>query len=140
MILYLDASAVLRVLLREAGPAVARRDEDDAYSSEIVEVEVFRALDRARLAGRIDDTLLARKSKEAADYLRTLRLAAVTREVIDRARASFPVPVRALDALHVATAEWLQTEVGATLAFWTHDAQQARAALCRALEVRGADV
>jgi hypothetical protein len=49
-----------------------------------------------------------------------------------------PVNVRALDALHVATAEVLTASVG-RLQFWTHDERQALAALARGLDVRGAE-
>jgi hypothetical protein len=46
--------------------------------------------------------------------------------------------VRALDALHVATAEVLAAEAGDDpLEFWTHDDRQANAAASRGLTVRG---
>jgi hypothetical protein len=46
--------------------------------------------------------------------------------------------VRALDAIHVATAEILRAEAGGgPLEFWTHDDRQATAALSRGLMVRG---
>jgi predicted nucleic acid-binding protein len=46
--------------------------------------------------------------------------------------------VRALDAIHVATAEILLAEAnGEPLEFWTHDNRQATAALLRGLTVRG---
>lgn len=137
MTAYLDASVILRVLLGEPGPSVQRQPDDEVFSTEVVEVEVFRALDRARVVGRLTDDGLAVKSKEASDYLATVRLVPVSHAVIVRARATFPVVVRALDALHVATAEWLHEELGQPLDFWTHDARQGRAALCRALDVRG---
>lgn len=48
------------------------------------------------------------------------------------------VDVRALDAIHVATAEILAAEAdGEVLEFWTHDDRQATAALSRGLTVRG---
>ena len=57
--------------------------------------------------------------------------------MIDRAKRSFAV-VRALDAIHVATAEVLPAEAdGESLEFWTHDDRQATAALSRGLTVRG---
>ena len=64
----------------------------------------------------------------------------VSREIVDLARATFPVPVRALDAIHVATAQWLERETGTPVDFWTHDHRQAIAALCRALRVSGVEV
>jgi hypothetical protein len=58
--------------------------------------------------------------------------------VIDRAKGSFAVNVRALDAIHVATAEVLVFEAdGEPLEFWTHGERQATAALSRGLTVRG---
>lgn len=63
----------------------------------------------------------------------------VSSAIIDVARAPFPVPVRALDAIHVATAQWLLPQVGG-IAFWTHDHRQALAALSRGLDVAGITV
>ena len=58
--------------------------------------------------------------------------------MIARAKGSFAINVRALDAVHVATAGALATEAaGEPLEFWTHDERQGTAALCRGLTVRG---
>lgn len=48
-------------------------------------------------------------------------------EVLDRARAPFPVPVRTLDALHLATAHWL-AEQGHPVEIATYDGRLAGAA------------
>ena len=67
-----------------------------------------------------------------------LDLAPIDGAVIDRAKSSFAVNVRALDAIHVATAEILAAEGnGEPLEFWTHDERQATAALSRGLTVWG---
>jgi hypothetical protein len=135
---YVDASAVLRVLFAEPGPAVPLAGGDRVVSSRLVEVETFRAVDRERLLGNLDDTQTATKRKELADFLAMLDLASIDGAVIDRARGSFAVNVRALDAIHVATAELLADEAGGEpLEFWTHDDRQATAALSRGLTVRG---
>jgi len=50
------------------------------------------------------------------------------------------VNVRALDAIHVATAEVLASEAESeVLEFWTHDERQASAALSRGLTVHGTE-
>lgn len=135
---YVDASALLRVLFAEAGPTVPLAAGDRVASSEVVEVETFRAVDRERLLGNLDDTQTAIKRKELTDLLVMLDLAPIDRIVIDRAKSSFGVNVRALDAIHVATAEILSAEAeGGPLEFWTHDDRQATAALSRGLTVRG---
>ncbi|MBI2059881.1 MAG: type II toxin-antitoxin system VapC family toxin [Nitrospirae bacterium] len=137
---YLDSSTILRAVFGEAGPTPRVGQGDQVYTSEIAEVEVFRTLDRARLAGKLTDAETAIKAKELSERLTAVRLVPVAREVIETARAGFPVPVRALDALHVATAQWLQRELGEDLRFWTHDRRQAIAALARGLNVEGVSV
>jgi predicted nucleic acid-binding protein len=107
-------------------------------SSDLVGVEVFRAVDRERLLGNLDDAQTAIKRKELTDLLTMLDLAPIERSVIDRAKGSFAVNLRALDAIHVATAEVLAAEAeGEPLEFWTHDDRQATAALSRGLTVLG---
>ncbi len=135
---YVDASAVLRVLFAEPGPEVPLVPGDRVVSSQLVEVETFRAVDRERLLGNLDDKQTATKRKELVDFLARLDLAPIDGTVIDRAKSSFAVNLRALDAIHVATAEILAAEAeGEPLEFWTHDDRQAIAALSRGLTVRG---
>ncbi|HXJ82915.1 MAG TPA: PIN domain-containing protein [Candidatus Methylomirabilis sp.] len=135
---YVDASAVLRVLFSEPGPRVPLASDDRVVSSQLIEIEVFGAVDRERLLGNLDDTQTATKRKELADLLAMLDLARIDGAVIDRAKSPFAVNVRALDAIHVATAEILAGEAeGEPLEFWTHDDRQATAALSRGLTVRG---
>lgn len=135
---YVDASAVLRVLFSEPGPSVPLAGTGRVMSSKVVEVETFRAVDRERLLGNLDDTETAIKRKELADLLAMLDLASIDDAVIERAKSSFAINVRALDAIHVATAEVLAVEgAGEPLEFWTHDERQAAAALSRGLSVRG---
>jgi hypothetical protein len=125
-------------LFTAPGPAVPLAAGDRVVSSELLEVEAFRAVDRERLLGNLDDTQTAVKRKELADLLAMIDLAPIDRTVIDRAKSSFAVNVRALDALHVATAEVLAAEAeGETLEFWTHDDRQRTAGLSRGLDVHG---
>jgi predicted nucleic acid-binding protein len=107
-------------------------------SSRIVEVEAYCALDRARLSGAMDDAETAVKRYELSDFLRRLDLAPIDDPVLERARSTFSVNVRALDAIHVATAEVLATATQESVEFWTHDDRQSLAALSRGLDVRGA--
>lgn len=135
---YVDASALLRVLFGEPGLAVPLGAGDRAVSSQLVEIETCRAVDRERLLGNLDDAETAAKRKELAELLVRLDLAPIDQFVIDRAKGSFPVNVRALDAIHVATAELLAVEAeGEVIEFWTHDTRQATAATSRGLTVLG---
>ncbi len=135
---YADASAVLRVLFCEPGPTVPLAGGDRVVSSQLVQVEAFRAVDRERLLGHLDDKETATKRKELVEMFAMMDLAPVDDLVIAGAKSSFAVTVRALDAIHVATAEILAAEAeGESLEFWTHDDRQATAALSRGLTVRG---
>jgi predicted nucleic acid-binding protein len=135
---YVDASALLRILFTEPGSSVPLTKGERLVSSELVEVETFRTVDRERLLGNLDDTQTAVKRKELTDLLAMLDLAAIDTTVVERAKSPFAVNVRALDAVHVATAEVLAGEAGGEqVEFWTHDDRQATAALSRGLTVRG---
>jgi len=135
---YVDASAVLRVIFQEAGHTVPLLGSGRVVSSQLLEVEAFRAIDRERLTGLLDDAETAVKRKELSDFLSRLDLAPIDRTVIERARSPFAVNVRALDAIHVATAEVIAAAAqDEGLEFWTHDERQATAALSRGLTVRG---
>jgi hypothetical protein len=129
---------VLRVLFGEAGPSVPLSAGDRVVSSQLVEVEAFRAVDRARLLGHLDDAQTAAKRNELVRFLAMLDLAAVDDAVIALVKGPFAVAVRAVDALHVATAEVLAAEApGDPLEFWIHDERQAIAAYSRGLAVCG---
>ena len=129
---------MLRILFSESGSKVPLAGADRVVSSQLVAIEAFRAVDRERLLGNLNDAETARKRKELADLLAMLDLAAIDAEVVDRAKSPFAVNVRALDAIHVASAEILAAEAEREpLEFWTHDDRQATAALSRGLTVRG---
>lgn len=135
---YVDASALLRVLFSEPGLEIPLAGGDRIVSSELLEIEAFRAVDRERLVGHLTDQETAAKRKELSELISRIDLAPMDRAVVDKAKASFGINVRALDAIHVATAEVLQHEAeGETIEFWTHDDRQAAAALSRGLNVFG---
>ena len=135
---YVDASAVLRILFVESGPSVPLKSGEHVVSSRLIEVEAFRAVDRERLLGNLSDAETAIKRKELSDLLAMTDLAPVDDMVIDRAKGSFAVNLRAIDAIHVATAELLAAATEREpLEFWTHDERQATAALSRGLTVCG---
>lgn len=135
---YADASALLRLLFLEPGPTLPVADGERIVSSQLVAVETFRAVDRERLLGHLNDAQTAIKRRELTELLAAIDLAAVDEAVIDRAKDSFAVNVRALDAIHVATAEVLAAAApGEPVEFWTHDERQSTAALSRGLLVRG---
>lgn len=106
-------------------------------SSQLIEVEAYRAVDRERLTGKLDDSATAVRRHALGELLARLDLIPVSQRVIDHAKGAFAVNVRAIDAIHVATAGLIAQKSGEPLEFWTHDERQATAALSRGLSVRG---
>ena len=132
MIVYLDSSAVLRVLLRQAKPLSVWRRWERAYSSELLGVEARRVIDRLRLEGALDDAGVADVHEEGA-----IGSIPLTRPVLRRAALPMATVVRTPDAIHLASALLLRERRGVTLVFATHDPQQARGARALGFECAG---
>ena len=125
---YLDTSAVLRVLLKQAGPLDLWGKWETAYSSEILVGEARRVIDRMRVQGEILDEDLARAHEDLARIEGTIGNIPVTRPVLRRASMPMPTSVRSLDAIHLASALLTQERRGDSLVFATHDIKQGTAA------------
>lgn len=137
MIVYLDTSAVLRVLLAQPDPLPDFGRWQEAYASEILGVEVRRVLDRLRLESALDDAGLAAAQQTTHRIERTIRRVRLTRPVLRRAALPMPTVVKTLDAIHLATALLLEERRGLDLTFATHDEQQATAARALGFESIG---
>jgi hypothetical protein len=115
--LYVETSAALRILLegdRALGAALGAADR--LVTSELTLVEADRSLRRARRDGRLGARELARANRWLAAFARSSDLLALDAEVLDGARRDFPVePVRALDALHLASILVWEAEVGSAI-------------------------
>jgi predicted nucleic acid-binding protein len=122
--LYLDTSAIVKLVAEEAESAdlVEAVTGGRLVSSEIAIAEVPRALRRVAAERPAADPveLIAR----ADAVLATLALAALGRDVLTLAGAFTLPTVRALDAIHVATALLLDD----LELFISYDARQLRAA------------
>ncbi len=108
MSLYAESSAVLSLLLVEAGHGKIRgclRNEDEVLTSELTLVECDRAIIRETALGRISEAEAAERRSVLSRIAEHWIVLSVGREVVDRARQQFPrEPLRTLDAIHLATA------------------------------------
>src|SRR5436309_15887697 len=102
MLIYVDSSALLRVLSGVRVGTAPIADADVVTSSDLLEIEVRRALERAHLAGKISSMELDAKVDEATALVDSFHLFPVGDEVLRLARPRFPIDVGALGALHVA--------------------------------------
>lgn len=122
-LLYLDASAIVKLVLVERESVALRTAVAPARlaTSEIVLVEVPRALGRMR----VKPSERARVRHEEQRVLAGLDLVALTRPLLMSAARLAPPSLRALDAVHVASALTFGAALGS---FVSYDRRQLDAA------------
>ncbi len=138
MIAYLDTSALLRLVLREAGALEELRSCEALVASELLAVESLRTLDRLRLQGALTPEEAAVRRAALSDWLEAVDLVLLQRPVLARASEPFPIALGTLDALHLATALVWCDRMRQTLVMATHDGSLALAARSFGIDVLGA--
>ena len=137
MIAYLDTSALLRLVLREAGALEELRSYDALVSSELIAVESLRTIDRLRLQGALSVEDAASRREMAMEWLEAIDLVLLQRQILARASEPLPTALGTLDALHLSTALVWRDRMRQPLLMATHDRDLALAARSFGLEVRG---
>jgi len=138
VIVYLDASVVLRILLRQPKRLAAWGRWEAAYSSELLGIESRRMIDRLRVQAALNDHELADVHHDLTRIERAIGAIPLTRPVLHRAALPMPTAVKTLDAIHLASALLLREHRTTSLTFATHDPQQLRAARALGFECLGA--
>lgn len=137
MTAYVDASVLLRVVLRERGMLREWRGITRPVASELVRVECLRTIDRARLRLRLDAGDVAMRRAGVLEQLRGFDLVPIDATVLERATEPFPVPLGSLDAIHLASAVLCRAAIP-ELVLATHDLELAEAARAVGFRVLGA--
>lgn len=106
---YIETSALLSALLEGDKDARAAIDTPGRrVTSALTVAEAFRAVIRARFAGRLTLEEERAALKTLQGFERRVDIVAVTDAVLARVGRPFPMePIRTLDAIHLATAELL---------------------------------
>ena len=138
MKVYLDTSALLRLVLREPGGLDSLRSAEALVSSEVIAIESHRTLDRLRLQGAITTDEAAARSRVVSDWLEAVDLVLLRAPVLRLAGEPLVVPLGTLDAVHLATARSWRDRVGESLVVATHDAALGLAARAYGFDVLGA--
>ena len=128
MTLYLDSSVVLRVLLAEKQRLEIWGRWERAFASELLGLEVRRAIDRLRILGHLDPRATATLLQHTATIEDAVSIVPLTKTILRRAALPMATPVRTLDAIHLATALVMRERSDRPLTFATHDVRQADAA------------
>jgi predicted nucleic acid-binding protein len=100
--IYVDTSVVLAELLAEDRTPPASLWRQPLVSSRLLEYEVWTRIHARGLAGS--------HGERASLLVGKLALVELAPTVLARALEPFPVPVRTLDALHLASVEFLRSQ------------------------------
>lgn len=123
---YLDTSALVKLLLQEPETAGLRRRLlawPNRASSALIRVELIRTIRRAGVP---------RLLTAARQQLARIHLIAIDDDLLERAAWLEPVAVRSLDAIHLAAAVGLGTDLAAVV---TYDGRLSEAAQALGLPV-----
>lgn len=134
---YIDTSALLRVILGEAGALHELRAYDRLVSSELIVVESARTIDRMRLQGALTTEEAAVRLRSVTEWIEAIDLVLLRPPVLSRASEPLPAPLGTLDALHLATALIWRDRIGPLPILATHDTALGLAARSFGFDVRG---
>ena len=137
MTAYIDTSALLRLVLREAGALDDLRSYDALVSSELIAVESSRTIDRMRLQGALTVEEAAARLRAVTEWLEAIDLVLLRPPVLSRASEPLPTPLGTVDAIHLATALIWRERMGALPTMATHDSALGLAARTFGFDVRG---
>lgn len=127
--IYLDSSVALADLLSEDRRRFPEVWNHDLTSSRLLKYEVWSRLHARGLGGS--------HAREATQLFEKVTLLDLSPAVLNRALYPFPVPVRTLDGLHLATIEYLRSE-GEAVQLATFDRRMAAAAQALGISVYSA--
>jgi predicted nucleic acid-binding protein len=100
---YLDSSVLLRKIFSEPNPLPELSKITYAVSSELLQVECLRTVDRYRVAnGELENVFLQRLDL-VYDAIERIEIIRITPEILTRAGHPFPSVLGTLDAIHLST-------------------------------------
>jgi len=134
---YVDTSALLRVVLAEPGALGELPKADRLISSELLAVECRRTIDRLQRLGDLPPDDAVRRLEIVTDWIEAIDLVLLRAPILSRAGDPLPSPLGTLDALHLATALVWRDRMGDAPTVATHDAALALAARAHGLGVIG---
>ena len=135
---YVDSSVLVRIVAGQTRPLDGWEDIVAPLASTLIEVETPRAIDRLRRDGELGQRAAVQAWARGRAALRAFRLLEVDPAVRVRAGGPFALPIRSLDAIHLASALlWRESHPDDELVVATHDERLARASLAHGLPVVG---
>ena len=122
MVAYLDSSVLLRYLLLGEITLKHAQEFPRLVSSELLEIECRRVLLRCRMEGRFSDETLIEAVERLEGVLTSIDLLELSGPVKKRSMEAFPIHIKTLDALHLASVLQFTEEVPAeNITVFSHD-------------------
>ena len=129
--IYLDTSVVLAQLLAEDQRPPSSIWEETLVASRLLEYELWTRLNARKL---VDS-----HGEAAHDLVGRIAILELSVPVLQRALAPFPIPVRILDALHLASLEFLRSQ-GQTIELASYDRRMVAVAGAMGVPLRDLEV
>lgn len=117
--IYVDTSVALAQLLAEDRRPPISLWQETLVASRLIEYEFWTRLHARKLTDS--------HAEAAQELLRRIALLELSPPVLSRALDAFPIPVRTLDALHLASCEFLRSR-GQRIELATYDSRMVDAA------------
>lgn len=137
MIAYLDSSVVLRKIFCEENQVMGLERFDAFVSSALLKTECLCVLSRVRRSKDSSEEEIALIQSSLFYLIKSITLIGISTDVLDRAGEDFPVYLKTLDAIHLATFLLYAKEASAPLTLITHDQALGQAALALGFSVLG---
>lgn len=138
MTTYVDSSVALRIALGSRDALPDWQSWSPAISSGLIEVECLRTLDRLCLVENIRPETLMSRRQWIYSFLAAMEIIEVSAVVLSRAAQPLPVPLKTLDAIHLASAMLWRETTHDEVDLATHDGSLALAARAMGFRVLGA--
>ncbi|MEK7408452.1 MAG: type II toxin-antitoxin system VapC family toxin [Acidobacteriota bacterium] len=127
---------MLRKLLNQPGAITRWSGWEVVVTSELMQVEARRTLDRLRVLGNLSALELGEALAQLKAHAAGFQVVSVQPAILERASGPLPTPLGTLDAIHLATALcWMEMN-SEPLCLVTHDRQLAVAARACGLDVQ----
>jgi predicted nucleic acid-binding protein len=135
---YVDSSVLLRIVLGESGRLRIWSSIENPISSELIQLECLRTIDRARNRLGLQDEDVSRYRAEVFETTEAFNLIALDSTVLVREAEPFPTTIGSLDAIHLASAVLAKQEIE-NLVLATHDGELAVAGRSVGFNVHGVE-
>ena len=125
---YLDSSLLLGHLIDKNGFILHADSIEHLICSPLVEIEIHRTLERLYLERKLAIEDYSQVIGDARLLFESITMISLTKEIFDRAKESFPTPIKTLDSIHMSCILWLQKNQNKDVTLCTLDRQQTNCA------------